>query len=104
MATVGGPDRPPSKKMIEQSQANAAQARSQARGNNAAGSSSAEDQGYWAYMQRQVQERTERLNILGDSVNKLEDASSSWATEASKYVQKTKKNIVMGAVKGKFGL
>jgi syntaxin-binding protein 5 len=89
--------------MIEQTQANATQARLQGR-SNTAGSASSADEGYWAYMQRQVQERTERLNVLGDSVNKLEDASSSWATEASKYVKKTKQNMIMGAVKGKFGI
>jgi hypothetical protein len=55
-------------------------------------------------MQRQVQERTERLGVLGESVNKLEDASASWANEASKFASKTKKNMIMGAVKGKFGL
>jgi hypothetical protein len=55
-------------------------------------------------MQRQVQERTEKLGTLSDGVNKLEDASQSWATEASKFVSRTKRNLVMGAVKGKLGI
>lgn len=66
--------------------------------------SGSQDETYWAYMQRQMQERTQNLNILGDSVNNLEETSSKWADEAGKYVQKTKRNLVMGAVKGRFGL
>ena len=55
-------------------------------------------------MQRQMTERTQNLNIMGDSVNKLEEASANFAESASKYVQQTKRNLVMGAVKGKFGM
>jgi syntaxin-binding protein 5 len=61
-------------------------------------------EGYFAYMQRQMQERTQNLNLLGDSVNQLGEASSKWAEDASKYVSKTKSNLVMGAVKGKLGI
>jgi syntaxin-binding protein 5 len=68
-----------------------------------AGAAGGSDEGYWAYMQRQLAERTEKLGSLSDNVGKLEDASSSWAEEASKYVKKTKQNLVMGAVKSKFG-
>jgi syntaxin-binding protein 5 len=75
---------------------------SQAQG---ASSGSGGQQGsYWAYMQRQIQERTERLGTLSDSVSKLEDTSASWANEASKFVERTKRNLVMGAVKSKFGI
>ena len=61
-------------------------------------------EGYWEYMQRTMQERTQNMNLLGDSVNQLGETSSKWADDASKFVNKTKKNLVMGAVKGKFGL
>jgi syntaxin-binding protein 5 len=88
--------------MLQEARANEAQAR--ATGQPGASSAQGQQEGYWAYMQRQVQERTERLGVLGESVSKLEDASSSWANEASKYAQKTKKNLIMGAVKGKLGL
>ena len=54
------------------------------------------DEGYWAYMQRQVQERTASLGIMGDSIDKLEDNSSSWANDVSKYVSKQKKKAVIG--------
>jgi hypothetical protein len=86
--------------MLQQARANEAQARAQGQTGAAAG----QQEGYWAYMQRQVQERTEKLGVLGDSVNKLEETSSSWANEASNYAKKAKQNMIMGAVKGRFGL
>jgi syntaxin-binding protein 5 len=64
----------------------------------------AQEEGYWQYMQRQITERTERLGNLSESVDKLGETSAGWADEASKYVQKTKRNLVMGAVKSKFGV
>ena len=48
-------------------------------------------------MQRQVQERTENLGIMGDSMDKLEDNSSGWANDVNKYVGSQKKKAVMGA-------
>lgn len=54
------------------------------------------DEGYWAYMQRQVQERTANLGIMGDSIDKLEDNSSSWADDVNKFVSKQKKKAIMG--------
>lgn len=54
------------------------------------------DQGYWSYMSRQVQERTERLNIVGDSMDRLEENSSNFANDVGKYVQSQKKKAVFG--------
>ena len=54
------------------------------------------DEGYWAYMQRQVQERTERLGIMGDSMDRLEENSSNWANDVSKFVSNQKKKAVLG--------
>lgn len=62
-----------------------------------ASSSGRQEEGYWAYMQRQVQERTESLGIMGDSMEKLEDNSSGWANDVNKYVGKQKKKAVMGS-------
>jgi len=109
---IGGPDRQPSKRMVEQTRSDATQSRaissqagaSSAAAAGAAGAAGSQDEGYWAYMQRQITERTEKLGTLQDGVDRLEDASASWATEASKYVAKTKRNLIMGAVKGKMGL
>ena len=98
---VGGPDRPPSKKMVDQLRMEEQQQR---RGTARAASGSSldtaaaaqQDEGYWAYMQRQVQERTERLNIMGDSMDKLEESSSNWADDVNKFVSNQKKKAIMG--------
>lgn len=58
--------------------------------------SGSENDGYWAYMQRQVQERTERLGLTGDSIERLEENSSSWANDVSKYIQNQKRKAVLG--------
>jgi syntaxin-binding protein 5 len=53
-------------------------------------------EGYWSYMSRQVQERTERLGIAGDSMDRLEENSSNFANDVGKYVQSQKKKAVLG--------
>jgi hypothetical protein len=47
-------------------------------------------------MQRQVQERTERLGIMGDSMDRLEENSSSFAEDVNKFVKTQKKRAVLG--------
>ena len=83
--------------MIEQRRAEEEQQRAMRR-SATAGSSSVEkeDEGYWAYMQRQMQERTQNLNIMGDSMDKVEESSSNWADDVNKFVSKQKKKAVMG--------
>lgn len=91
---IGGPDRPPSKRMIAQTRADEAAARKAGR---ATGSSSGkEEEGYWDYAMRQMNERMERLGTVSDSVNKLEETSSGWAEDVSKFVERQKRNLVMG--------
>jgi syntaxin-binding protein 5 len=63
-----------------------------------------DQEGYWAYMQRQITERTEKMGTLSDAVTRLEETSAQWADDASKYVQKQKRNMMVNAVKGKVGL
>ncbi|KAL8698528.1 MAG: hypothetical protein Q9201_006525 [Fulgogasparrea decipioides] len=103
-ALIGGPNRPPSKRMIEQRRAEEEQLRA-AKRSATAGSSSTEreEEGYWAYMQRQMQERTQNLNIMGDSMDKVEESSSNWAEDVNKFVSKQKKKAVMGFVGSKLG-
>lgn len=100
---VGGPDRPPSKHMIEQMRQDEMSRQAGLRGppqdSNTSQTQGASEQGYWAYMQRQVQLRTENLNIMGDSMNRLEESSSGWADDVNKYVKSQKKKAVLG---GKF--
>ncbi|KAL8971806.1 MAG: hypothetical protein Q9183_000882 [Haloplaca sp. 2 TL-2023] len=103
---IGGPNRPPSKRMIEQRRAEEEQMRAMKRSATASPSSSRperEEEGYWAYMQRQMQERTQNLNIMGDSMDKVEESSSNWADDVNKYVSKQKKKAVMGFVGSKLG-
>lgn len=85
--------------MIEQMRSDEQQRRTAERSPGAAvaeSSSSGKDEGYWAYMQRQMQERTERLNIMGDSMDKLEEQSSKWSDDVGKFVSQQKKKAVMG--------
>ena len=99
---IGGPDRPPSKRMMEQQRADEEARRTASR--QTAGSSSGagrqppgrQEEGYWAYMQRQVQERTENLGLAGDNMDKLEDNSAGFADDVNKYVSSQKKKAVMG--------
>jgi WD40 repeat protein len=89
---IGGPDRPPSKRMLAQARADEIAARQAGRGQAQGG----QDEGYWAYMQNQLNERTKNLNLVGDSVNKLEESSASWADQAGKFVSTQKRNLMFG--------
>ena len=115
---IGGPDRAPSKRMLEEMRTAAEEERrARRRGDSVASGSPSRrptgtlsireqqqsQEGYWAYMQRQVQERTERLGIAGDSMDSAAESSSGWADDVSKYVNKQKRSLVMGAIGSKFG-
>ena len=85
--------------MVEQMRSEEQQRRAAGRSVDAAEpSSSGQEEGYWAYMQRQVQERTERLNIMGDSMDRLEEQSSNWADDVGKFVSQQKRKAVMGSM------
>lgn len=47
-------------------------------------------------MSRQVQERTERLGLVGDTMDRLEENSSNFASDVGKYVQSQKRKAVFG--------
>ena len=70
---IGGPNRPPSKRMIEQSRAEEQMRRSAGRSAATSAAAGQQDEGYWAYMQRQMQERTEKLGIAGNGMGKFLD-------------------------------
>lgn len=61
-------------------------------------------EGWGAWATRQLNERTEKLNIVGDSMDNLSHNSAGWANDVNKFVGKQKRGFVMGAVKSKFGL
>ena len=84
--------------MIEQMRADDSQRREALRfGSSSSAPSNQQDEGYMAYMQRQIQQRTEKLNIMGDSMDRLEQTSSGWAEDVNKFVSSQKKKAVMGS-------
>ncbi|OJJ51613.1 hypothetical protein ASPZODRAFT_12429 [Penicilliopsis zonata CBS 506.65] len=104
---IGGPDRPPSKKMLEQMKLDEQERQQLTRNSRSSTGHSSQqgsEEGYMAYMQRQMQERTERLGIMGDTMDRLEENSSNWADDVSKFVSKQKKKAVLGVLGSKFGL
>ncbi|KAL8376017.1 hypothetical protein RB595_007229 [Gaeumannomyces hyphopodioides] len=100
---IGGPGRPPSKRMVAAAAEEARLARSGG-ASGAAGSSraGAGSEGWGDYLSRQINERTEKLNIMGDSMDTLQNQSQGWADDVGKYVNKQKKNILLGGLKSKF--
>lgn len=97
---VGGPDRPPSQRMLA---AAASEKRAAAAANHGSPSSGSRSQEGWGeYLTRQLNERTEKLNIMGDSMENLQDQSQGWADDVNKFVNKQKRNMVVGSLKSKF--
>ncbi|KAJ5095355.1 hypothetical protein NUU61_004711 [Penicillium alfredii] len=101
---IGGSNRPPSKRMLEQRKLDEQERRNAPRESHAPPPQQGNQDGYWGYMSRQVQERTERLGIVGDSMDRLEENSSNFASDVGKYVQTQKRKAVFGALGSKFGL
>jgi syntaxin-binding protein 5 len=105
---IGGPDRPPSKRMMAADAAEKLTARSAAAstsvGGGAGGGAQAggQNEGWGEYLTRQLNERTEKLNIMGDNMDNLSNESQGWADDVSKYMNKQKRNAAMGYVSGKF--
>ena len=91
---IGGPNRPPSKRMIEQARADEAQRRKA--GSSSSSNVAQQDEGYWAYMQRQIQERTEKLGFMDDSMGNLEQNSKNWLDDVNSFVGKQKRNAAGG--------
>lgn len=103
---LGGPDRPPSKRMIEQTRADEEAQRTADRLNTESSSRPSpgrQEEGYWAYMQRQVQERTENLGLAGDNMDRVEENSQGFADDVGKFVSSQKKKAVMGLIGSKLG-
>lgn len=100
---VGGPDRPPSKRMMEAAAAEQRAARSgEPAGGSSAAGASGQPEGWGQYLSRQITERTEKLNIMGDSMDGLQEQSQGWSDDVNKFMSKQKRNIVLGGLKSKF--
>ncbi|KAI0205982.1 lethal giant larvae like, C-terminal-domain-containing protein [Astrocystis sublimbata] len=91
---IGGAGRPPSKRMLDASAAMENSAR--------AGPSSPSQEGWGDYLTRQLNERTEKLNIMNDSLDNVATSSQNWADGATKFVNKQKRNMLLGSITGKF--
>lgn len=96
---IGGPDRPPSKRMMAAAAAEASLARG---GSIQRAGSGASQEGWGEYLTRQLNERTEKLNIMGDSMDNLQEHSAGWADDVNKFISKQKRSLVLGSIKGKF--
>ncbi|KAI0545443.1 lethal giant larvae like, C-terminal-domain-containing protein [Xylaria curta] len=91
---IGGAGRPPSKRMLAASVAMEEQAR--------AGPSSPSQEGWGDYLTRQLNERTEKLNIMNDSLDNIATSSQNWADGASKFVSNQKRKMILGSITSKF--
>lgn len=104
---IGGPDRPPSKRMIAEMRAQQEQEherlREAARTGRPPPTQSQDQEGYFAYMQRQIQERTEALGLTGDSMDRTTESASTWSNDVSKFVAKQKRQAALGFIGSKFG-
>ncbi|KAJ5683754.1 uncharacterized protein N7477_000099 [Penicillium maclennaniae] len=101
---IGGPDRPPSKRMIEQMKMEDQERRKALREGRAPPPESGNQETYWSSMSRAVQERTERLGLATDTMDRLEENSSNFASDVGKYVQSQKRKAILSALGSKFGL
>jgi len=98
---IGGPDRPPSKRMMAAAAEEDRMAHSGGAGpSRAPGTQSTE--GWGDYMTRQLNERTEKLNIMGDSMDNLQNSSKGWSDDVNKMVKKQKRGLLLGGLTGKW--
>ncbi|KAI1809182.1 lethal giant larvae like, C-terminal-domain-containing protein [Poronia punctata] len=91
---IGGPGRRPSKRMLAASAAMEQQVR--------AGPSSHGQEGWGDYLTRQLNERTEKLNIVNDGLENLSASSQKWSEDASKFVSSQKRKMILGSITSKF--
>jgi syntaxin-binding protein 5 len=105
---IGGPDRPPSKRMLAAAAAEANLARSGPSRTMTSSSSGSNpragtaQEGWGEYLTRQLNERTEKLNIMGDSMDNLQEQSAGWADDVDKFISRQKRNLIFGSIKSKF--
>ncbi|KAI5298067.1 hypothetical protein KEM55_003862 [Ascosphaera atra] len=103
---IGGPNRPPSQKMIDQmrtEEREAREAKNVSRTNASRNPGQRQDENYFQYMARQMQQRTEKLSFAEDTMDRLGEASSNFADDVDKFVRDQKKKAVLGAFGAKFG-
>jgi syntaxin-binding protein 5 len=103
---IGGPGRPPSKRMIEEMRVQKDTEYQRQREAARTGRPVTPDrnqEGYWAYMQRQIQERTENLGFAESSIERTADTSENFSDGVSKFVAKQKRQAALGLIGSKLG-
>jgi len=103
---IGGPDRPPSKRMIAEmraAQETEFQRQREAARTGKAAPPDSNQETYWAYMQRQLAERAENLGLAESSIDRAAETSGSWSDDVSSFVAKQKRQAALGYIGGKFG-
>ncbi|KAK1979652.1 lethal giant larvae like, C-terminal-domain-containing protein [Colletotrichum cereale] len=96
------PNRPPSKRMVAAAAAEARAARAGGQPGPSNASAGGSNEGWGDYLTRQLNERTEKLNIMSDNMDHLQNQSQGWADDVGKYINKQKRNVVLGGLKSKF--
>ncbi|KAI0023940.1 lethal giant larvae like, C-terminal-domain-containing protein [Xylariomycetidae sp. FL0641] len=96
---IGGADRPASKRMMS---AAAAMERDLQEGYSSPTSAGGSQEGWGDYLTRQLNERTEKLNIVNDSMENMADNSQKWAQGTNKFVNQQKRKMMFGAFTSKF--
>ncbi|ERT02751.1 hypothetical protein HMPREF1624_01053 [Sporothrix schenckii ATCC 58251] len=106
---IGGPGRPPSKRMLAAAAEEERLARYGGAGAGGAYGSTAglqrgvaSQEGWGQYLTRQLNQRTEKLNFMSDSLDNLQEQSQGWADDVNKFVSRQKRGLVLGVVKSKF--
>ena len=103
---VGGADRPPSKRMVAEMRAQQEAEFQRQRDTARTGRTPPPDksqEGYWEYMQRQIQERTEQLGFAESSMDRAADDSKDWSQGVSSFIAKQKRQAALGYLGGKIG-
>ncbi|KAK4232008.1 Lethal(2) giant larvae protein SRO7 [Podospora fimiseda] len=95
---IGGEGRPPSKRMMDASEAERSGAGSSSTNRGGGG----QQEGWGEYLSRQLNERTEKLTFVDDAMMKLQEASQGWADDVNKQVKKQKKEMLLGGLKKTF--
>ncbi|KAI5806190.1 lethal giant larvae like, C-terminal-domain-containing protein [Geopyxis carbonaria] len=107
---IGGPGRPMSRRQVEMEREAAREEREAARrpvtaagGSGGSGSGGAgEGGGVFAGMAKTLRERTEKLTMTTESLDRLGDHSASFADDVSKYVTQQKRKALLGGITGKW--
>ncbi|KAL2194880.1 lethal giant larvae like, C-terminal-domain-containing protein [Corynascus similis CBS 632.67] len=96
---IGGPDRPPSKRMMDAAAAERGVGAGGSAGAGGARAAGAGQEGWGEYLTRQLNERTEKLTMMDDAMYRMQESTQGWAEGVNKFVKKQKRDMLIGGVK-----